>query len=142
MNKHLLLCAFALSFSIASAQQATVTGPDGNLKVDISVKEGKPLYTVTYKNNIVLEDSPLGLVTNIGDFSTNVSFQGQKSSSIKKTYVQDRIKQSVVNYNANELKVTFADADNRKPEKEILKIKKSSCVSVVLQPEGGVVIVK
>ena len=111
MNKHLLLCAFALSFSPLFAQQATVKGPDSNLKVDISVKGGKPIYTVTYKNNIVLEDSPLGFVTNIGDFSRNVSYVGQKSSSIKKTYVQDRIKQSSVNYNANELRVTFTNAD-------------------------------
>ncbi len=111
MNKHLLLCAFALSFSIVSAQQATVTGPDGNLKVDISLKGGKPLYTVTYKGKTILEDSPLGFVTNIGDFSTNVSYVGQTTSTVSKTYVQDRIKQSVVNYNANELKITFANAD-------------------------------
>lgn len=111
MNKHLLFCAFALSFSIVSAQQATVTGPDGNLKVDISVNGGKPLYTVTYKDKTILEYSPLGFVTNIGDFSTNVSYVGQSSSVVRKTYVQDRIKQSVVNYNANELKITFANAD-------------------------------
>ena len=111
MNKHLLLCAFALSFSIVSAQQATVTGPDGNLKVDISLKGGKLLYTVTYKGKTILEDSPLGFVANIGDFSTNVSYVGQTTSTVSKTYVQDRIKQSVVNYNANELKITFANAD-------------------------------
>ena len=111
MNKHLLLCAFALSFSIVSAQQATVTGPDGNLKVDISLKGGKPLYTVSYKDKTILEDSPLGFVTDIGDFSTNVSYVGQTTSIVSKTYVQDRIKQSVVNYNANELKITFANAD-------------------------------
>ena len=111
MNKHLLLCAFALSLFPVFAQQATVKGPDSNLKVDISVKEGKPFYTVTYKNNIILEDSPLGFVTSIGDFSRNVSYVGQKSSSIKKTYVQDRIKRSSVNYNANELRVTFTNAD-------------------------------
>ena len=111
MNKHLLLCAFALSFSIVSAQQATVTGPDGNLKVDISLKGGKPLYTVSYKDKTILEDSPLGFVTDIGDFSTNVSYVGQTTSTVSKTYVQDRIKQSVVNYNANELKITFANAD-------------------------------
>lgn len=105
------MCAFALSFSIVSAQQATVTGPDGNLKVDISLKGGKPLYTVSYKGKTILEDSPLGFVTDIGDFSTNVSYVGQTTSTVSKTYVQDRIKQSVVNYNANELKITFANAD-------------------------------
>ena len=111
MNKHLLFCAFALSLSSAFAQQATVKGPDSNLKVDISVKGGNPLYTVTYKDKIILEDSPLGFVTSIGDFSQNVSYVEQKSSSVKKTYVQDRIKKSSVNYNANELRVTFSNAD-------------------------------
>ena len=113
MNKHLLLCAFALSFSLVSAQDAFVKGPDGNLKVDISVKGGKPMYSVSYKDKIVLEDSPLGFISDIGDFSTNVSYVGQKSSVINRTYVQNKIKQSVVNYNANELKVTFSNADKK-----------------------------
>ena len=113
MNKHLLLCAFALSFSLVSAQDAFVKGPDGNLKVDISVKGGKPMYSVSYKDKIVLEDSPLGFISDIGDFSTNVSYVGQKSAVINRTYVQNKIKQSVVNYNANELKVTFSNADKK-----------------------------
>lgn len=113
MNKHLLLCAFALSFSLVSAQDAFIKGPDGNLKVDISVKGGKPMYSVSYKDKIVLEDSPLGFISDIGDFSTNVSYVGQKSSVINRTYVQNKIKQSVVNYNANELKVTFSNADKK-----------------------------
>ena len=111
MNKHLLFCAFALTSSILSAQQATVKGPDGNLKVYISVKEGKPVYSVSYKDMTILEDSPLGFVTNIGNFSNNVSYVEHTSSTIKKTYTQDRIKRSVVNYNANELKVKFSNAD-------------------------------
>lgn len=111
MNKYLLFCTLALSCSLLSAQQATVTGPDKNLKVDISVKSGKPFYNVTYKNNIILENSPLGFITDIGDFSNNISYVEQKSSSINKTYVQDRIKHSVIKYNANELKITFCNAD-------------------------------
>lgn len=39
MNKYLLFCTLALSCSLLSAQQATVTGPDKNLKVDISVNQ-------------------------------------------------------------------------------------------------------
>lgn len=111
MNKYLLFCTLALSCSLLSAQQATVTGPDKNLKVDISIKSGKPFYNVTYKNNIILENSPLGFITDIGDFSNNISYVEQKSSSINKTYVQDRIKHSVIKYNANELKITFCNAD-------------------------------
>lgn len=113
MKKHLLFCAFALSLSSVYAQQASVTGPDKNLKVDVSVKDGKPLYTVTYNGETVLEESPLGFITNIGDFSRNMEFVSQESSSINKTYVQDRIKQSVVNYKANELKVKLNNADKK-----------------------------
>ena len=115
MNKHLLFlfCAFALTFSILSAQQATVKGPDGNLKVEISVKKGKPVYSVTYKDMTILEDSPLGFVTNIGNFSTDISYVEHTLSTIKKTYTQDRIKSSVINYNANELKVKFSNVDKK-----------------------------
>ena len=113
MKKHLLLYAFALSLSPVFAQQATVTGPDKNLKVDISVKEGRPLYTVSYKGNTILEDSPLGFITNVGDFSKNMKYVSQESSSLKKTYTQDRIKQSVVNYNANQLKVKLSNSEDK-----------------------------
>ena len=50
-----------------SGQSVTASGPDGNLKVNVSVKQGIPVYSVTYKNKTILEDSPLGFVANVGD---------------------------------------------------------------------------
>ncbi|WP_455673935.1 glycoside hydrolase family 97 protein [Phocaeicola sp.] len=103
----------ALAAIPAFAQQATVTGPDSHLKVNIALKQGVPVYSVTYKDKTILEDSPLGVVTNAGDFSKNMTFAGHKENKIDKTYTQDRIKQSQLRYQANELTCTFANADQR-----------------------------
>lgn len=82
----------AFLVSQAFAQQAVVTGPDSRLKLDFVLQDGKPMYSVTYDGNTVLENSPLGFVSNVGDFSCNMTFVGQQSDKIEKVYTQDRIK--------------------------------------------------
>ncbi|HAI01678.1 MAG TPA: alpha-glucosidase, partial [Bacteroides sp.] len=65
-------CIFSIIQFIALplfAQQAAVTGPDSRLKLDFQLQDGKPVYSVTYDGKTVLENSPLGFVSNIGDFS-------------------------------------------------------------------------
>ena len=79
------------------AQQAAVTGPDSPFKLDFQLQDGKPVYSVTYDGKTVLENSPLGFVSNIGDFSRQMSFVGQQADKVEKTYTQDRIKCSTVN---------------------------------------------
>ena len=96
-----------------SGQSVTTSGPDGNLKVKVSVKQGIPVYSVTYKNKTILEDSPLGFVANVGDFSRDMTFTGQKENKIDKTYTQDRIKQSQIHYRANELTCTLANKEKK-----------------------------
>ena len=104
----------AITTMSAFAQQATVTGPDSFLKVNVSVKQGIPVYSVTYKDKTILEDSPLGFIANVGDFSRDMTFTGQKENKIDKTYTQDRIKQSQIHYQANELTCTFTNKEKYK----------------------------
>ena len=113
MRKQAFLLLFALGMSSAWAQQATVSGPDNLLKVDVSVSEGIPFYSVTYKGKTMLEDSPLGFVSNVGDFSKGMAYTGQKTRSIEESYTMDRIKRSKVDYRANELTVTLQNADKK-----------------------------
>ena len=103
----------AITTMSAFAQQATVTGPDSFLKVNVSVKQGIPVYSVTYKDKTILEDSPLGFIANVGDFSRDMTFTGQKENKIDKTYTQDRIKQSQIHYQANELTCTFTNKEKK-----------------------------
>ena len=113
MKKQAFLFLLALSASPLWAQEASVSGPDQQLRVNVSVENGAPLYSVTYKGKTILEPSPLGFVANIGDFSQGMTYVEQKKRSIEETYTLDRIKKSTVNYHANELTVTFQNADKQ-----------------------------
>ncbi len=70
----------------------TVKSPDGNLQVELSVKNGQPVYTVSYKNKVMLEESSLGLMTHEGDFSRNMKFIGRQTDVVSKQYSQEKIK--------------------------------------------------
>ena len=105
--------ALSLSVSVLSAQELSVASPDRNLEVRVSVKDGKPVYRVDYKGKTFLEDSPLGLVSNIGDFSCDMNCTGHRESQIDKRYVQDRIKRSEIRYQANELVCSFVNANGQ-----------------------------
>lgn len=105
--------ALSLSVSVLSAQELSVASPDRNLEVRVSVKDGKPVYRVDYKGKTFLEDSPLGLVSNIGDFSCDMNCTGYRESQIDKRYVQDRIKRSEIRYQANELVCSFVNANGQ-----------------------------
>ena len=53
-----------------TAQNISVKGPDGKLQVTVTCNENnKMCYTVSYNGKQLLEPSPLGLETNIGDFT-------------------------------------------------------------------------
>ena len=113
MKKQAFLFLLALGASPLWAQEASVSGPDQQLRVNVSVENGAPLYSVTYKGKTILEPSPLGFVANIGDFSQGMTYVEQKKQTIEETYTLDRIKKSTVNYHANELTVTFQNADRQ-----------------------------
>jgi len=114
--KHLSLIhslLFSFTTNILFAQIATVVSPDGKLKLQLSLEEGQPQYSVEYAGNTILEKSPLGIITNEGDFSTNLTFTGHETSLVEKSYTQEKIKQSAVRYEANRLVCAFEDARQR-----------------------------
>ena len=85
----------------------TVESPNGKLKVISDVESGKPVYSVSYNGDTILENSPLGLRTSAGDLSLGMSLAGSEKSKVTKSYNQDKIKKSHVDYEANRLVVTF-----------------------------------
>lgn len=116
MRKLFLGFMMLISATCLLAQEYVVSGPDKQLKVRVLVKDGIPTYAVTYKEKPILEDSPLGLITNIGDFSKGMTLTDHKESAIDETYEQSRIKTSKVHYQANELVCTFSNAKKQKIE--------------------------
>ena len=86
------------------AENVQVAGPDGKLQVTVSCPPGgKVYYSVSYDGKPMLRRSPLGMKTNIGDFTQGLSVTSHVTRPIEKTYCQNRIKTSEIHYQANEL---------------------------------------
>lgn len=105
----LLLCL--LNGISGFAQVAEVISPDGKLKLNVFSENGKALYNVTYHGKMMVEKSPLGLITNESDFSQNLKFIDSKKDQVSKTYTNEKIKKSQVDYKANTVTVNFTNAD-------------------------------
>ena len=109
----MVLCLSALSLN-ALAQDNTIVSPDKQLKVVVSVTDGKPVYSVSYKGKTMLENSPLGLIINEGDFSTGMKYNSKAESNVDKNYTQDKIKRSQIHYIANKAVLSFENAKKNK----------------------------
>ena len=112
MKKLIVLCCLLISSAIIS-QNAQVISPDGKLKLNVSIETGNPIYSVTYNDKVMLENSPLGLITNEGDFTKNMSFVESTPGTVNKSYEQEKIKKSSINYEANTLKFTIVNSDKK-----------------------------
>lgn len=110
MKKTLVAAFLLLCSCFTYAENVKISGPDGKLQVEITANAGKPCYSVTYNGKLILENSPLGLVTNVGDFSQEMSFVSKKEAKIDETYQMNRTKTSNIHYQANEVICTFANA--------------------------------
>lgn len=103
MVKFFIVMAMLLGSSVASAENKQITSPDGKLVVTLSDVDGRPSYSVSYDNVLFLKPSPLGMIANIGDFSSGMSLEKNVSTNkIDETYELASIKQSKVRYVANE----------------------------------------
>ena len=70
--------------------------------------DGRPSYSVSYDNVLFLKPSPLGIIANIGDFSSGMSLEKNVSTNkIDETYELASIKKSKVHYVANEAVFSF-----------------------------------
>lgn len=106
--KSFIVMAMLLGSSVASAENKQITSPDGKLVVTVSDTDGRPSYSVSYDNVLFLQPSPLGMVANIGDFSSGMSLEKNVSTNkIDETYELASIKKSKVRYVANEAVFSF-----------------------------------
>ena len=106
--KFFIVMAMLLGSSVASAENKQITSPDGKLVVTVADVDGRPSYSVSYDNVLFLKPSPLGMIANIGDFSSGMSLEKNVSTNkIDETYELASIKQSKVRYVANEAVFSF-----------------------------------
>jgi hypothetical protein len=114
MKKNILLFLAVLLSGVISAMEVKILSPDNKLAVIIADEAGIPYYSIVYNDKEFLKKSPLGLNTNIGKFSQQLSMDSHvERYTINESYHLEKIKRSNVTYTANEGIVTFNQ--NNKP---------------------------
>ena len=108
----ILLCGLSLLITGQSSAQDLLqfNSPDMKVLLTLSMNNGQPKYEVAYNNEQVIASSPLGLVTNMGDFSKNLTLKNVEKKAYKDQYALRNIKQSLVNYEATEVIATYEQA--------------------------------
>lgn len=97
----------------AMAAEKQFASPDGNLVVTVSDEGGKPAYKVTLGGTVFLESSRLGLNTNIGDLTQNLTMKDCQVRTVTDAYSLKTIKQSQVSYEATEAVCQFVQNDRQ-----------------------------
>lgn len=110
--KHLFLVGALLLSGITMAQKAVVSSPDNMLNVTVNCDNGKLYYCVDYRGKRLLDESPLGIEANIGNYSQNLTYRSHNVSTVTDSYSLRTIKQSEVNYSANRLDYKVINADD------------------------------
>lgn len=110
MRRALSFLSLAAVAALCGAEPLTVAGPDGRLVVTFDLDGGKPYYSVTYDDKTMLDPSPLGFDSNIGDFTSGLTIAKTAEDKIASTYTLNRSKVSNVEYKANALNVTLKNA--------------------------------
>jgi len=118
MSFKYIICCCLFSFLNINAQ-TVVKSPDGKLNVTVSIANGKPVYNISYHQKTFLENSPLGLKTNVGDFTTGLDLQPNPiQKKIEEKYELPNIKQREVHYEANE--AVFSFTKENKPAIDVI----------------------
>lgn len=114
MQTNILLGCLLSILSVAFSQaQVTVASPDGKLKVQLLTKDSVVMYSVTLEGKLMLQPSPVGLLTNEGDFASHLLLVEHSTSKDLQSYVLLNSKQSSVQYEANTLTCTLRNKDNK-----------------------------
>ena len=111
MKKLFMTICMALAFLSGSAQTAKVGGPDGKLQLEFEVSAGTPAYSVIYDGKTVIEKSPLGFISNMGDYASGIQLvKADDVVKVEKSYELNRSKRRFCEYKANALRVNLKNA--------------------------------
>ncbi|HRZ98956.1 MAG TPA: glycoside hydrolase family 97 N-terminal domain-containing protein, partial [Paludibacter sp.] len=115
MKKISILClVLVFAVNLAKADDKKISSPDGKLEVTVSINAGVPFYSVSYNGKVFLKPSPIGVNTNVGDFTKDITHGDTIGfKKIDDTYSLPNIKKSKVHYQANE--GVFKFSKNGKP---------------------------
>ena len=105
MTKALRLCTLLLMLPTLIMAQTVTTAksPNGRIALELTLEKGQPKYSISCDGQQIIGSSALGIVTNIGDYSTSLSLKDTETRDISENYSLRNIKRSHVDYKAKEL---------------------------------------
>ncbi|MCM1503643.1 MAG: glycoside hydrolase family 97 protein [Muribaculum sp.] len=133
MRLQLLFLGMATATCINAA---TVSSPDTKLVVTTNLVDGKPTYSVTYDGKQIILDSPLGFVANIGNFESGLTSLGEKTGVVEKSFDQEKIKRSHIDYKANQLVCEYKNDKGQKMSVEWLVSDNDIAFRYLIPAEG------
>jgi hypothetical protein len=108
----LVYCLAAMNFSYAQ-KSIVITSPDKNISVKCNVADA--IYNISYKNQLVLDNSKLGLVMEDGDFSKDLKLiKTSNPATIKENYTTLNAKKKNITYTATERIIETQTASGKK----------------------------
>lgn len=87
-----------------------VRSPDDALAVQLDLRDGELTYRVSHRGRPVLNESPLGLETSIGSFSTGLRADGESRQQIDERYTLPNGKQRDIHHRANQLTTRYRNS--------------------------------
>lgn len=135
----------AVMAAAAQQDEKTVTSPDGMTFLKVGLKDGRAYYKVGYyadgkegrKEVTMLEESPLGLVANIGDFSRDLVWVKEQTDTRDIRYDLERSKANRVDKKANTFTVRLANAKKQEMEVEFVVEDHNVAFRYFLPKQGG-----
>ena len=114
MKTFLIFVTAVSIFLPVHAGVSSISGPDSRLKVDIENSDnGIPSYSINYDGRPVIENAPLGLIADFGDFSRGMTLAGVDSAVMDVSYQIPNIKKSNVEKKYKRLSTRWVNKDNR-----------------------------
>ncbi len=108
MKKIILsMLALASVWSSAWATEKSFSSPDGQLTVVVEDQNGIATYRVTLGTTEFIGNSPLGVNTNMGNYTSDLTLAGCEVTTVKESYDLRNIKKSHVDYEATEAVCSF-----------------------------------
>ena len=114
--KKVLVLAALIGACVSAQAQEQVTSPDGHIKVNVALTDGVPNYSVILDNDTMICKSPLGVKTNMADFTKDIkNVKFIETKEVKESYSLPNVKIKDISYTANEATWLFYNDDEKRP---------------------------
>ena len=113
MNRFTIISCMLAAGALSSGA-VTVGSPDGRLVLNLESTGATPVYSINYDGKTIIEPSPLGFDSNLGDFSKGFNLVSSKVDTVHRVFSQDKLKKKNIDYKATRLRADFTGPDKHK----------------------------